>query len=51
MNMESIRREVEHFINEIGECDIDIRTELHWNAGIDGKKHLVNTEIKGYVTV
>jgi len=47
----NIRNEVEKFIEETGECDIDIRTDLHWVSEVGGKRHLVSTGIKVYVTV
>ena len=46
-----IKTLVEQFIQDIGECNIDIETDFQFAQKMGGKRKLVNTGVKVYVTV
>lgn len=46
-----IKTLVEQFIQDVGECNIDIKTDFQFVQKMGGKSQLVNTGVKVYVTV
>lgn len=48
---EKVKLAVEEFIKEVGSCDIRIDTDISFVQEMTGKRQLVSTGIKVYVTV
>lgn len=48
---EKVKLAVEEFIKEVGDCDIRIDTDMHFVQSMTGKRQLVSSGVKVYVTV
>ena len=48
---EKVKKAVEEFIREVGDCDLRIDTDMYFVQSMNGKRQLVSTGVKVYVTV
>ena len=48
---EKVKLAVEEFIKEVGDCDLRIDTDMRFVQSMTGKRQLVSTGVKVYVTV
>ena len=48
---EKVNLAVEEFIKEVGDCDIQIDTDMEFVQSITGKRQLLSNGVKVYVTV
>ena len=46
-----VKQAVGEFIKEVGDCDLRIDTDINFVQSITGKRQLVSTGVKVYVTV